>query len=129
MIGATLGDRADSLHQLLVVLAVGGPTALLLSSAVGWAVAGAALRPVERIRRRASDISQSDPHARLPVPATRDALSRLAVTLNSLLSRLHAALEREHRFVDDASHEIPAPLAVLKAELDLALSRPRTEAG
>jgi signal transduction histidine kinase len=127
VVGATLGDRTDSLDQLLLVLALGGPAALLLSSAVGWAVAGAALRPVERIRRRASDISQHDPHARLPVPPTRDELSRLALTLNELLDRLHAALEREHRFVDDASHELRTPLAVLKAELDLALSRPRTE--
>jgi signal transduction histidine kinase len=127
VVGATLGDRADALHHLLLVLAVGGPTALLLSGAVGWAVAGGALRPVERLRRRASDISQTDPHARLPVPPTRDELSRLALTLNGLLERMQAALEREHRFVDDASHELRTPLAVLKAELDLALSRPRTE--
>jgi signal transduction histidine kinase len=94
----------------------------------GWAVAGAALRPVERIRMEAAAISESEPDRRLPVPETGDELARLARTLNAMLGRLQEALEREHRFVDEASHELRTPLAILKAELDLALARPRSQA-
>jgi signal transduction histidine kinase len=128
VVGETLGDRHDALHHLLIAYVVVGPAGLLLTSAAGWALAGAALRPVETIRRRATQLSHSDPRGRLPVPGTGDELARLACTLNDLLARLHAAVEREHRFVDDASHELRTPLAILKAELDLAASRPREAA-
>ena len=128
VIGATLGDRSDALGRLLLLLAVGGPVALTLSSVAGWAVAGAALRPVEGIRVEAAAISEYEPDRRLPVPDTDDELARLADTLNAMLGRLQEALEREHRFVDEASHELRTPLAILKAELDLARARPRSPA-
>src|SRR5439155_1298203 len=43
-----------------------------------------------------------------------------------MLERLHRALGHERRFVAEASHELRTPLAVLRAELELARSRPRT---
>jgi two-component system OmpR family sensor kinase len=89
-------------------------------------LAGAALRPVERMRRQAAAITASDPGARLPVPASGDALARLATTVNATFDRLQVALERERRFVDDASHELRTPLTVLKAEVDSALEAPRS---
>ncbi len=90
------------------------------------ALAGAALRPVERMRREADAISASEPDRRLQVPPTGDELARLAKTLNSMLGRLQEAIERERRFVDDASHELRTPLGTLKAELDISLSRARS---
>jgi two-component system OmpR family sensor kinase len=125
VVGQTLSDRDEALTRQLQLFAVALPVALLLTTAAGWLLAGAALRPVESMRRRAAALSARDHGGRLPVPGTGDELARLALTLNDLLERLHRAMEREHRFVDDASHELRTPLAVLKAELDLALTRPR----
>jgi two-component system OmpR family sensor kinase len=124
--GTSLQNRDDMLSQLLVLMLAGGPVTLAVASAAGWAVAGAALRPVERMSREAAAISVSEPGRRLPIPAGRDEIARLGNTLNAMLGRLEAAFDRERRFVDDASHELRTPLAVLKAELDLAQSRPRT---
>lgn len=124
--GASLQNRANALSALLVLMLGGGTVALALTAAVGWAVAGVALRPVERMRQEADAISVSDRGRRLPVPATRDELERLATTLNAMLSRQEAAFDTERRFVDDASHELRTPLAILKAELDIAQSKPRT---
>jgi signal transduction histidine kinase len=45
-----------------------------------------------------------------------------------MLTALDAALDRERRFVNDASHELSTPLTLLSAELELALRRPRTPA-
>jgi signal transduction histidine kinase len=125
VVGAPLGDRAEALSRLRWSMLLGGPAALALASAAGWLLAGTALRPVERMRREAAAISASEPDRRLAVPGTGDELTRLARTLNDLLDRLGEALGRERRFVDDASHELRTPLAILKVELDLALSRPR----
>jgi len=127
VVGATLSDSQEALDTALVRFAFAFPAALLLSSLIGWLLAGAALRPVESMRREAAGISGSDPAGRLPVPATDDTLARLAVTLNRTFDRLQEALERERRFVDDASHELRTPLTILKAEVDLALAGERSE--
>jgi signal transduction histidine kinase len=126
VVGAYLDDRRDALHSLAKLLAIGGAVALLLASLAGYGVASAALRPVERMRRRAAGIQAADPGARLPVPAARDEIGRLGETLNAMLERLEAAFERERTFVADASHELRTPLSILKTELELALRAGRT---
>lgn len=125
VVGATLGDMADALQGFLGVMAVVGPAALGGTAIAGWLLAGAALRPVERMRLQAAAVTASEPTRRLPIPPTGDELARLATTLNEMLDRLQEALERERRFVDDASHELRTPLATLRAEIELALARPR----
>jgi two-component system OmpR family sensor kinase len=128
VVGASLEEREEALESLRNQLLIGGPIALLLASFAGYLLAGAALRPVESMRRRAAEISASTPGQRLPVPPARDEISRLGETLNEMLARLEAALARERRFVADASHELRTPLALLKAELELALTRKRKPA-
>ena len=122
VVGSSLGDRNEALDSLTTLLLIGGPVALLLASLAGYAAAGAALRPVEGMRRRAAAISAAHgAKERLPVPMAKDELRRLGQTLNEMLARIEATLERERRFVDDASHELRTPLALHKAGLELAL--------
>ena len=126
VVGASLEDRDETAGQFLTVLGVVLPIALVLTSLLGYALATAALRPVEAMRVEASAISGSDPERRLPLPSSRDEIRRLGETLNEMLARLALALERERAFVADASHELRTPLAALQTELELALRRPRT---
>ena len=128
LIGETLDDRNDALSALLTQLLVALPLALVASSLIGYVVAGAALRPIEAMRRRADEISASTSAQRLPLPAAHDEVYRLGETLNEMLERLDSALERERRFVADASHELRTPLATLKTELEVALRQPRSAA-
>jgi heavy metal sensor kinase len=121
VVGTPLDDRDEALASLATVLLIGAPIALLLASLAGYAAATAALRPVDRMRRRAAEISGGEVEERLPVPRAEDELRRLGETLNGMLSRLEGALERERQFVDDASHELRTPLALHKTELELAL--------
>jgi two-component system, OmpR family, sensor kinase len=123
---ASLDDRNESLENLRTLLLVGGPVALLLASLAGYAVSGGALRPVEAMRRRAAAISAAEPDQRLPLPEANDEIRRLGETLNGMLARLEAAIERERAFVDDASHELRTPLAMHKTELELALRYAKT---
>jgi two-component system OmpR family sensor kinase len=120
-IGEYRHERETSLNRLALLLVIALPAALLLASLVGYLVAGAALRPVERMRARAAAIGESDRDERLPAPGTRDELDRLATTLNDLLDRMQLALERERRIVSDASHELRTPIAVLRTRLEVAL--------
>lgn len=126
VVGATRENRAEALRSLRTELLLVGPVALVLATAVGYALAGAGLRAVEAMRRRAAAISGERPGERLPVQTTGDELQRLGTTLNEMLARLDDALERERGFVADAGHELRTPLALLRAELDFALHHATT---
>ncbi len=128
VVGASLEDRDEALAGVLGELAVVEPVALLLAALLGYVLATAALRPVESMRAEAAVISGAEPGRRLSLPPARDEVARLGETLNAMLGRLEAALERERGFVAEASHELRTPLALLQTELELALRRPRTAA-
>ena len=121
VVSTSMVQRERALESLAGVLLLGGPLILLLASSAGYLVAAGALRPVERMRRRAGEISAATPDARLPLPDARDEVRRLGETLNAMLARLEAAAEGERRFLATASHELRTPLAILRAEIDLAL--------
>jgi signal transduction histidine kinase len=121
LVGGTRENRAETLRSLRTELLLAGPIALVLATGLGYLLAGSGLRAVEAMRRRAAEISADRPGERLPVPPTGDELQRLGVTLNTMLERLGAALERERGFVAEAGHELRTPLALVRAELDFAL--------
>ena len=112
-VGEALARRDQALDRLRELLFIAAPLALLLATYAGYQVAGAALRPVERMRVRAERVTARDTSERLPVPQTGDEIEALGRTLNELLGRLDAALGRERRLLADASRELRTPLAVL----------------
>ena len=121
VVGATRENRAETLASLRRAFLIGGPIALLLTSLGAYLLAGAALRPIEAMRRRAAEISTSSLDERLPVSEASDEVARLGKTLNEMLARIEDGLARERRFVADASHELRTPLAMLQGR-----ARPRS---
>lgn len=127
VVGATAENRREALRNLRNELLIVGPVALVLATGLGYLLAGAGLRAVDAMRARAARISADQPGERLPVPQTCDELQRLGITLNEMLARLEAAVERERGFVAEAGHELRTPLALMRAELDYALHYAQTD--
>lgn len=125
VVGSLLRQRENALEGLARSLLIGGPLALLLAGAAGYWLTARALRPADRMRAQAETISRADASARLPLPQTHDELRRLGETLNAMLERLERTAEHERRFIADASHDLRTPLAILRGELELALTRDR----
>ena len=124
----SLSVRDNELGRLRTLLLIAGPLALLLASVGGYELAGAALRPIDRMRSRAEQITEHDLSERLPVSEAADEIGALGRTLNAMLDRLEEAVARERRVVSDASHELRTPLTTLRAEVDLALLGDRDKA-
>lgn len=116
----------DPFPALDQVLLPGVPAAILLVGFTAWAATTRALVPVEKIRQRTADISTHGLSLRVPVPATRDAISRLAVTLNDTLDRLEKAVDTQRSFIADAAHELRSPVASLRTVLEVAADHPET---
>jgi len=109
-------------RRLLEVLFLAAPVLVSVLAVAGWLVVRAALRPVDVLTREAAAISSLEADRPLPLVPGDDEIARLARTLDAMLARLRVAFERERAFVDDASHELRNPIAVLRGEIEFALS-------
>lgn len=112
-------ERAFVLGMIAIALAI-----LAIAAGAAWLLAERALRPLQRMSGLATDIEAHDLSRRLNAPGS-DELGRLSIAFDRMLDRLEAAFTRQHRFTADASHELRAPLSVIRAEADLALRRER----
>lgn len=115
-----LSEVNQSTTELAGALAVGVPLLAVAFAGLTWLFAGRALKPVETLRRQATDISLTDLHRRLDVPGSSDELQRLALTLNDLLERLDGSLSRQRQFVADAAHELRSPVAAIRTQAEVA---------
>lgn len=111
-----LANRAAAVGLVVFLLAV--PLSLLAADNL--------LRPIARLaaavgRRGARDLR--------PVRAATPAeLVPLVVALNSFIARLRGTLAQTETFIAEAAHHIRTPLAVMRAEAELALHQSNDEA-
>ncbi|HEY8479083.1 MAG TPA: HAMP domain-containing sensor histidine kinase [Spirillospora sp.] len=94
------------------------------SLGIGWVLSGRALKPVAKIARAAEEIQATDLSRRIRLSGPRDELRELSDTIDSMLDRLDEAFRAQRRLIDDASHELRSPLAIIRANLDTVLSEP-----
>jgi two-component system, OmpR family, sensor kinase len=103
---------------------------LVISAATSIAglLAKRALAPIKAMASLASEIEAHDLSRRLGSTARVAELSEFATTFDRMLDRLQAAFDRERQFTADASHDLRAPLSIIRAEVDLALREPQSDA-
>jgi len=124
VVAGAQSQRAEAVHQLLLYSLVGLSIMGAASGALGWLVAGRALRPVHAITGAARRASEENLGERLALDGPPDELKELADTYDAMLARLDAAFASQRRFVANASHELRTPLTVMRTAIDVTLAKP-----
>jgi signal transduction histidine kinase len=127
--GVDLGTFEENVNrrslQLLRTYSFAALGLLFIASlGVGWLVAGRVLAPIDRITAVARDIQATDLSRRIDLRGPPDELKDLADTFDDMLGRLDDAFEQRRRFIQEASHELRNPLAVIRTNLDVVLDDP-----
>ena len=102
------------------------PIAVVLSGVIGSIMAGVSLRPVNRVIETIHKITAENLRLRITLPESHDEIRRLADTFNDMLARLEDSFLSQRQFIEDLTHELKTPLAVLKGELEVTLKRMRS---
>lgn len=119
-VAETMASR-EALTRRLLVDTLASQLLLVVLATVATVIAvRAVLRPLGRLReeldgRVAGDLA---PIAAEDVPRE---VGALVAGMNDYVGRLRGTLERQDRFIADASHQLRTPLAVLQAQAGLAV--------
>lgn len=110
------------LRQILIAVFL---LSLLAVSVLAWVYAGQALRPISNIMQKVSKITFVNLHERLEDRGSKDELSQLSATFNSMLDRIESSLAMQRNFVANASHELRTPLTAMQGQLEVLLLKKR----
>src|SRR6202020_1167354 len=125
LVGAVEHQLVDqALHTLLLQYVIALVVMTLMSSVIGWLLAGRALAPLREITATARRVSGENLGERIDLPGPADELRELADTFDGMLARLDSAFASQRHFVANASHELRTPLAIMRTEVDVALADP-----
>ncbi|GAC1474553.1 MAG: ATP-binding protein [Candidatus Dormibacteraceae bacterium] len=128
IVSRSVAEMVDALWRTLLILMAVSVALVVIGGAVSYWLAGRALSPVRKIAGMARSIGERDLHRRVDVKVPDDELGELVDTFNSMLARLEAGFLSMSTFTANASHELRAPLALMRSEVEGALSRSRSPA-
>ncbi len=123
---ASLSPVITEIHRLKKVFFTFLPIAVLIAGITAYSLVKVTLKPIDEMVKTIREIKSNNLTLRLPVSPSSDEISRLAHTFNETLERLEKSFMSQQQMLQDISHELRTPLTIIKGQLQLALSKPRS---
>lgn len=111
----------QELWELTLLFVLGLPLAVAAAGLGGYLLAWRTVAPIQRMAKRAREITADRLDERLPVQNPRDELGQLAIVFNDTLARLEFSFERMRQFTADVSHQLRTPLTAMTSVAEVAL--------
>jgi two-component system sensor histidine kinase ArlS len=113
-------ENSDKISDLLlVIMAIGGLGALILSGLGGIFLTRQLLKPIRSITDTMRKIKHKGLNERVMIYDNQDEISKLANMFNEMMDQLQKAFQQQQQFVEDASHELRTPIAIIEGHLSL----------
>jgi signal transduction histidine kinase len=119
-------NRASNLSDLREIFFWSIIISLLVSVLLSYFFSRMAIEPISRIISGIKATNSSQLSKRLEAGNSNDEIGQLVLSFNEMLHNLEKAFKNQQEFISNASHEMRTPLAVMIAESDYIVSRPRT---
>ena len=123
LVGVPASSLQETLQQLKRSLQETIVIAFVIFVLSVWLLSARVLSPLRRITKAAELVTSKDLSQRVPVPKTRDELSKLALSINLMLGRLQESFETQRRFTADASHELRTPVTAIAGHASYLVRR------
>lgn len=124
-VGTPMDSVVRTLHWLLYFIGLSILFILGLTSFLGRFFAGNILKPVTNVTRIADDITHTDLNMRIREMEADVEMQGLIRSFNAMIERLEHAFAHVNEFSSHVAHELKTPLAIMRGELELALSETR----
>jgi two-component system sensor histidine kinase TctE len=127
-VAETTKNRTALAHRMLVSLVAGELFLLLVIASLIILAVDWGLKPLSALRRTVEDrIAQAElDFAPLPLKEVPREVLPFVSAFNTLLKHVEDVFETLRRFTSDASHQLRAPLAVVRTHVELLGRRPET---
>jgi signal transduction histidine kinase len=125
-IAETLAEPLAMLSRLERFFCLFTPFVIILIGIVSYLISSHALKPLTAFADALEQISHKNLEKRIGPNGFARELHVFAERFNSLLERLQLAFAAEKELIANAAHELKTPLAVIRAECDIALMKERS---
>ncbi|MCD9022778.1 sensor histidine kinase [Cohnella silvisoli] len=113
-------ENYERLNQiLLVIMALGALGGITFSMFGGILLARQFVKPIAGLSETMRKIKHGGLTERVEFVDNKDELSKLSQVFNEMMDRLEASFQQQNQFVEDASHELRTPIAIIEGHLTL----------
>ena len=120
-LGLSTSYEGKVLHRLRVDFALLWCGIILLGALIVFISTRRMLQRVQLITDTTAAIGRQNLSSRIPITGRNDEISRLSLTLNTMLDRIESAVQQLHAMSDALAHDLRSPMTSVRGKLELAL--------